>query len=155
MLPQLNFPPYNLRVAQTAGKPVVYDPVRRKEVALTPEEWVRQHTIQYLSVDLGYPLSLIAVEGGLSLNELKKRFDLLLYNADGKAVLLVECKAPGVKITQEVFNQASRYNMIFKVSLLFVTNGMEHYCCQIDHESGKIDFLPSIPHYNTTLIQST
>lgn len=154
MLPQLNFPSYNLRVAQTAGKPVVYDPVRRKEVALTPEEWVRQHTIQYLSVDLGYPLSLIAVEGGLSLNELRKRFDLLLYNTDGKAVLLVECKAPGVKITQEVFNQASRYNMIFKVGLLFVTNGMEHYCCQIDHESGKIDFLPSIPHYTTTLLQS-
>lgn len=148
MLPQLNFPQYDLKLGGTAQKPEVFDPVRRKFVALTPEEWVRQHTLAYLSDDLGYPQSLIAVEGSLTLNDLKKRFDILLYNTNRTPVLLVECKAPGVKITQSVFDQAARYNMAFKVSLLFVTNGLEHYCCQIDHATGTIVFLESIPHYN-------
>ncbi len=153
-MPQLNFPDYDFRIAQTQGRDEIFDPVRRKNVALTPEEWVRQHTIQYLSVDLGYPLSLIAVEGGLTLNELKKRFDLLVYNTTGEPMLLVECKAPGVKITQAVFDQAARYNMAFKVGLLFVTNGMAHFCCQIDHNTGEITFLQSIPQYDKPILHS-
>ena len=154
MMPQLNFPEYPFRIVQNQGRGEIFDPVRRKMVALTPEEWVRQHTIQYLSVDLGYPLSLIAVEGGLSLNDLKRRFDLLLYNTTGQPMLLVECKAPGVKITQAVFDQAARYNMAFKVGLLFVTNGMEHFCCSINHTTGDISFLQSIPQYDKPILQS-
>lgn len=154
MMPQLNFPDYDFRIAQNKGRDEIFDPVRRKMVALTPEEWVRQHTIQYLSVDLGYPTSLIAVEGGLTLNELKRRFDLLVYNTTGEPMLLVECKAPAVKITQAVFDQAARYNMAFKVGLLFVTNGMEHFCCQINHQNGEISFLQSIPQYDKPILHS-
>lgn len=150
MLPQLNFPTYELKLAGSAQKPEVYDPVRRRFVALTPEEWVRQHTIAYLSQDLGYPQSLIAVEGSLTLNDLKKRFDILLYNTKGQPVLLVECKAPNVKLTQAVFDQAARYNMAFKVGLLFITNGLQHYCCSINHNSGEISFLDTIPHFTNT-----
>lgn len=150
MLPQLNFPSYELKLGGSALRPEVYDPVRRRFVALTPEEWVRQHTIAYLSEGLGYPQSLIAVEGSLTLNDLKKRFDILLYNTKGQPVLLVECKAPNVKITQAVFDQAARYNMAFKVSLLFITNGLQHYCCRIDHVNGEVSFLDTIPHYTTT-----
>jgi len=151
MLHQLNFPHYQFKLRETAGKPEVFDPVRRKFVALTPEEWVRQHVIRYLSEDRKYPISLIHVEGGLELNNQKKRFDLLVYNNLGQPQVLVECKAPGVKISQAVFDQAARYNMAFKVSLLFVSNGLEHYCCQVDFEKESITFLNTIPQYNTEI----
>lgn len=147
MLAQLNFPQYNFRLREVAKRPEVFDPARRKFVALTPEEWVRQHVIRFLTDDRQYPLSLIHVEGGLELNSLKKRFDALVYNNAGQPVLLVECKAPGVKLTQAVFDQAARYNMAFKVEYLFISNGLEHYCCQIDFDKENITFLDNVPQY--------
>lgn len=147
MYPVLNFPAYNFRFRETAGRREVFDAVRRKFVALTPEEWVRQHVIRFLADDRKYPLSLIHVEGGLELNNLKKRFDALVYNNLGKPVMLVECKAPSVKISQAVFDQASRYNLAFSVEYLLVSNGMEHFCCHIDFEKQNITFLDSIPLY--------
>lgn len=147
MLHELNFSNYEFRLRENAGKREVFDPVRRKFVALTPEEWVRQHVIRFLNEDRKYPLSLIHVEGGLEINNLKKRFDILVYNNLGKPELLVECKAPSVKISQAVFDQAARYNLAFNVRLLFVSNGIDHYCCQIDFDSNNITFLNSIPLY--------
>lgn len=152
MLPVLNFPQYTFRLKETNGRREVFDPVRRKFVALTPEEWVRQHVIQFLAEDRKYPLSLIHVEGGLELNNLKKRFDALVYNNSGQPTLLVECKAPGVKITQAVFDQAARYNMAFKVEYLLVSNGLEHFCCHIDFDKQSISFLDSIPLYTSQTI---
>lgn len=126
---------------------MVFDPIRRKWVALLPEEWVRQHFIHHLIHDQGCPASLIAVETALVLNELRKRADVLVHDRNGRPVALVECKAPDVKITQATFEQAARYNAVFKVAYLIITNGLQHYCCVVDHETAAVKFLVEIPAY--------
>jgi|TARA_B100000767_G_scaffold30862_1_gene26498 type I site-specific restriction endonuclease len=129
------------------GSRQIFDPVRKKMVKLDPEEWVRQNLIQFLNKDKNYPISLMAVEKGLTVNKLSKRFDILCYNNDSKPLLLVECKAPSVKISQSAFDQISIYNLQFKVPFLLVSNGLEHYCCQLDYEKNSYSFLSEIPDY--------
>jgi type I site-specific restriction endonuclease len=126
----------------------IFDPVRKKMVKLDPEEWVRQNLIQFLNQEKKYPISLMAVEKGLKVNGLSKRFDILCYNNESKPILLVECKAPNVKITQSAFDQISIYNLQFKVPFLLVSNGLEHYCCKLDYEQNTYSFLSVLPDYS-------
>ncbi|MBS1581814.1 MAG: type I restriction enzyme HsdR N-terminal domain-containing protein [Bacteroidetes bacterium] len=125
----------------------VFDPVRKRWVALTPEEWVRQHVLNYLVHELGCPASLISVEHAIALNRLAKRADLVVHDRAARPLLLVECKAPHVPMDQRVLEQVARYNLVFRVPYLFVTNGLVHYACRIDRTSGTVDFLGNIPRY--------
>ena len=145
----LGLPDHGVKLRQGADGTQVFDPIRRKWVALTPEEWVRQHFINHLVHDKGCPASLIAVETALVLNELGKRADALVHAVGGRPVALVECKAPGVRISQSVFEQAARYNIVFKVRWLLVTNGLKHYCCRVDHSKGSVEFVVDIPDHPT------
>lgn len=115
-------------------------------VTLTPEEWVRQNFILYLSTNKGYPLSLMAVEANVNINGLSQRADIVVYNTRRLPALIVECKAPSVKITQSVFEQALRYNIKLQTSLVCVTNGLQHYCAKL-HGGGGYTFLEEIPCY--------
>lgn len=143
---ELNLPFYNITLKEENGKRLIYDDIRKKYLSLTPEEWVRQNFIKYLISEKNVPASLIVIEKGLKLNELSKRTDVLIYK-DASPVLLVECKAPKVKITQDTFDQISRYNLIFKVPYLIVTNGMSHYCCKVDFDKNSYTFLEEIPDF--------
>lgn len=129
----------------------IFDPVRRKNVALTPEEWVRQHLIQYLNESLAYPLSLLSIEKSLTLNGMTKRYDLVAHGDTGFPALLAECKAPDVNITQDTFEQIARYNLILKVEWLVVTNGLETYCARVDLDARSVKFIPQIPRYDEIL----
>lgn len=142
---ELNLPKYQFKLKEADGKIQIFDAFRKKYVVLTPEEWVRQNFLQYLITEKRYAASLIAVEAGLKYNELQKRADILVYDKQGSPFLLVECKAPEVKISQDVFDQVARYNMSFKVTYLVVTNGMDHFCCKMDYEKNSYRFLEEIP----------
>ncbi len=144
-MPALALPDHGVKTKHGPGGVQVFDPIRRSWVALTPEEWVRQHFLNHLVHDLGYPASSIAVERSLVLNGLAKRADILVHDDHGRPLLLVECKAPGVRITQRTFEQAARYNIVFKVGLLVVTNGLVNYCCSIDHATGRYHFMGHLP----------
>lgn len=144
-LPPLALPDHGLKTKHDAAGPQVFDAVRRLWVALTPEEWVRQHFINHLVHDLGYPASRISVERALTLHGLTKRADVVVFGADGSPEVLVECKAPHVRITQRTFEQAAHYNIVLKVGLLMVTNGLQHFSCRIDHRSGTVQFLDHLP----------
>jgi hypothetical protein len=143
----LNLPPYQFKFKETEGRLMIFDSFRKKYVVLTPEEWVRQNFISYLISEKKFPASLIAVEAGLKYNQLQKRADILVYDKQGGPLLLVECKAPEVKITQDTFDQVARYNMTFKVKYLVVTNGMNHFCCQMDYSDNSYVYLKDIPVY--------
>ncbi|MGE5425265.1 MAG: type I restriction enzyme HsdR N-terminal domain-containing protein, partial [Syntrophothermus sp.] len=130
----LNLPSADFRVRNNGNRREIFDPVRKRFVALTPEEWVRQNFIQYLNGIKNYPLSLLGIEIPLVYNGLKKRCDILVCNNSGKPRLIVECKAPEVKISQDVFHQVAIYNMAMNVEFLVVTNGLDHFICRIDHE---------------------
>ena len=143
---QLNLPFYNIASKEENGNHFIFDDIRKKYLRLTPEEWVRQNFVKYLINEKKYPASLIVIEKGLKLNELTKRADVLIYK-NSSPILLVECKAPTVKISQNTFDQISRYNLTFKVPYLMVTNGMSHYCCQIDFENNSYHFLDDIPEF--------
>ncbi|HKK62268.1 MAG TPA: type I restriction enzyme HsdR N-terminal domain-containing protein [Bacteroidales bacterium] len=145
---KLNLPPYEFRVRSEGGKTMIFDPYRKKYLQLTPEEDVRQHFAMYLTKEKGYPVSLMMTEHALKLNEQTRRSDIVIFNRKGEPAGLVECKAPHIKISQKVFDQVSRYNLIFRVKYLFVTNGLAHYCCKVDFEKAEIAFLTAIPHYN-------
>jgi hypothetical protein len=145
---KLNLPSYSIKQKREGGKHYIFDSVRKKYLILTPEEWVRQNFIEYLIQEKGYPKGLIEIEKGLKLNELQKRADALVYQgADPK--VLIEFKAPKVKITQDVFEQIGRYNSIFKVPYLIVSNGLSHYCAKIDFNNNSFEFLEDIPDYNS------
>lgn len=144
---QLHFPAYGFRFKSSENKISIFDPIRKKFIILTPEEWVRQHVIQFLAVEKNYPKSLINVEKVLVLNEMKKRYDLVVFNPDGSIHIIVECKAPQVEITQETFDQIARYNLSLKASYLMVTNGLQHYYCQMDYEKQAYVFLKELPLY--------
>ena len=120
---------------------------RKRWVRLTPEEWVRQHFVHLLTDFKGYPKGLLANEIQLDLNGTKKRCDTVLFNKDLSARMIVEYKAPNIEITQAVFDQITRYNMVLKVEYLIVSNGMRHYCCKIDYNTMQYTFLPDIPSY--------
>ncbi len=142
---ELNFPKYSFRFKSSENKLSVFDEIRKKFVLLTAEEWVRQHVVQFLLQHKNYPKSLINVEKVIKVNDLVKRYDLVVYNPDGSIFLLVECKAPNVKITQETFNQIARYNLVLKAEHLMVTIGLNHYFCQMDFKEQKYVFLEDLP----------
>lgn len=143
----LNLPGAELRIRNKNEKQEVFDCVRKKFVALTPEEWVRQHFVHYLIHQRNVPASLIGVEAALHYHRLKKRSDIVVYGQEGKPCLIVECKAPDVTMTQAVFDQVAMYNMTLKVPFLAVTNGLVHFACHIDQDSGKVVFLKEIPEF--------
>lgn len=143
----LNLPPFDARIDTKEGKHFILDVIRRRYVALTPEEWVRQHFVHYLITYKGFPRTLMANEVQLSLNGTKKRCDTVLYKRDLTAQMIVEYKAPDVKITQAVFDQIGRYNLVLHVDYLVVSNGLCHYCCRMDYEHNSYKFLPDIPAY--------
>ncbi|MCX6229915.1 MAG: type I restriction enzyme HsdR N-terminal domain-containing protein [Bacteroidetes bacterium] len=147
MIP-LDFPAFNFNIRAKERTHEIFDVIRKKYVVLTDEEWVRQHCIAYLIAEKHCPASLIAVEKALLVNGLKKRTDIVVFAKDGSPKLIVECKAPHIEITNDVFDQIARYNMTLKVDYLFVTNGLRHFCCKIDHVKAAYNFLEEVPDYN-------
>lgn len=143
----LNLPDFQVKIAVTDGKKMVFDPLRRKYVALTSEEWVRQHFVHYLIQHKGYPSGLLANEVQLTLNGTRKRCDTVLYDRTRTPRMIIEYKAPTVPITRQVFDQITRYNIVLKVDYLIVSNGLEHYCCKVDYERFCCNFLKEIPDY--------
>lgn len=143
----LNLPSFAAKVKEKDGKLVIFDPVRRKYVALTPEEWVRQHFVNYLVTDKGYPKELLANEVPVKLNGTAKRCDTVAYNRFLAPLMIVEYKAPTIEITSAVFDQIVRYNMALHVRYLTVSNGISHFCCKIDYENLTYSFLEGIPEY--------
>ena len=131
----LNFTKYPFRFKNSENKVSIFDPIRKKFVILQPEEWVRQHCVQFLMEVGGYPKSLINIEKELTINSLKKRYDIVVFNSDGSIHLIVECKAPSININQETFDQIARYNLELNASYLMVTNGLIHYYCQMDFKN--------------------
>lgn len=144
---QLNFPVYNFRFKNSENKVSIFDEIRKKFIILTPEEWVRQHVIRFLLEEKKYPKSLINVEKILKINDLRKRYDVVVFNPDGSIFILIECKAPEIKTAQATFDQIARYNMTLKAQFLMVTNGHNHYFCQMDFENEKYQFLTELPTY--------
>jgi hypothetical protein len=148
----LNFPTYSFRLKNSENKTHIFDVVRKKFVVLQPEEWVRQHCIQYLIQEKNYPISLINVEKVVLINGLKKRYDIAVFDSNGSLVLVVECKAPKVKISQTTFDQIARYNLTLKAHYLMVTNGLNHYFCTMNYNNESFEFLETLPDYNTNKI---
>jgi predicted type IV restriction endonuclease len=151
---QLNFPIYNFRFKNSENKVSIFDEIRKKFFILTPEEWVRQHVIRFLLEEKKYPKSLINVEKILKINDLRKRYDIVVFNPDGSIFILIECKAPEIKTAQATFDQIARYNMTLKAEFLMVTNGLNHYFCQMDFENEKYQFLQELPDYALNSIKN-
>lgn len=145
MYPALNLPSYPLKLKKQSQRTQIFDRIRKKFVVLNPEEWVRQHLIHYLIETKNYPASRIAVESSLRYNEMLRRPDIVYFDAELKPKLIVECKAPEVKITQATFDQIARYNSALKVELLLVSNGLQHFCCRMNYEAESYEFLKEIP----------
>ena len=143
----LNLPTYSPILSPQGDK--IYDPIRKRNIVLTPEEWVRQHIINYLVAHLGYPAGRMAVEKELNYNQLKRRFDILVYDAHLKTYLIVECKAPNVAITQVTFNQIAMYNKMVNAHILVVSNGIKHYCSTFNQQKNCYEFINQIPAYTT------
>ncbi|MDD2617289.1 MAG: type I restriction enzyme HsdR N-terminal domain-containing protein [Bacteroidales bacterium] len=144
----LNLPGFEYKLRKKEGKKFIFDDFRRKFVQLSPEEWVRQHFCHYLIAHKNYPAGRIANECSIRLEGLSKRCDTIVYNAQMEVFMLVEYKAPDVILNQEVFNQIVRYNWVLKAKYLTVSNGMKHYCCRMDYENNKVEFLEEIPDYS-------
>ncbi|MEL1248246.1 type I restriction enzyme HsdR N-terminal domain-containing protein [Flavobacterium helocola] len=145
---KLNFPVYSFRFKNSENKVSIFDEIRKKFILLTPEEWVRQHVVQFLLQDKNYPKSYINVEKLIKINDLSKRYDGVVFQPNGEIFLLIECKAPEVPISQQTFDQIARYNLVLKAKYLMVTNGLNHYFCQMDFENEKYVFLKELPEYS-------
>ena len=145
--PQLNLPNAVLKTKLVEGTTQVFDVVRKKYFKLTPEEWVRQNFIHYLNIEKNYPMGLMGVEKIIKYNNLQTRADIILYNKEGNPTMIVECKAPNVKITQDSFNQIAKYNFKLKVQYLVLTNGIQHFCCQMNYENNTNCFLKEVPAF--------
>ena len=145
---KLNFPIYSFRFKNSENKVSIFDEIRKKFIVLTPEEWVRQHMIQFLLQNMKYPKSFINVEKLIKVNGLSKRYDGIVFQPNGEIFLLIECKAPEVPISQATFDQIARYNLVLKAKYLMVTNGLNHYFCQMDFENEKYIFLKELPEYS-------
>jgi len=148
VLQELNFPKFSFRFKNSENKVSIFDCIRKKFVILQPEEWVRQHCVLYLMQVKNYPISLINVEKELTINDLKKRYDIVIFNPNGSIHLIVECKAPKININQTTFDQIARYNTALNATFLMVTNGLNHYYCQMDFENERYHFLRDIPEYD-------
>lgn len=145
---KLNFPAYNFRFKSSENKVAIFDATRKKFVLLTPEEWVRQHVVQYLLNELDYPKNYLNVEKVIKINGLTRRYDVVVYQPNGEIFLLVECKAPEVPITQSVFDQIARYNLKLDAAYLMVTNGLNHYFCSMDYAAEQYRFLSALPPFS-------
>lgn len=143
----LNLPKITPNIKKTAAGLFIFDSLRRKFVALTPEEWVRQHFVSYLITQKGYRALLMQNEGFIKLNSLKKRCDTVVFDNQLKPLMIIEYKKPDVKITQEVFDQIARYNIVLKVNYLIVSNGISHYCCRMNYETQSVEYISEIPDY--------
>lgn len=144
---KLNFPAYTFRFKNSENKVAIFDVIRKKFIILTPEEWVRQHTVQFLLEKKKYPKSYINVEKLIKVNDTSKRYDIAVFKPNGELFLLIECKAPEVSISQDTFDQIARYNLKLKAEYLMVTNGLNHYFCQMDFENEKYIFLKELPNF--------
>lgn len=144
----LNLPSFEANIVHADNQNQIFDILRQRYVALTPEEWVRQHFIHYLIEQKHYPASLLANEVTICLNGMTRRCDSILYNNAGKPQMIIEYKSPSVRITQKVFSQILAYNNVLKVGYIIVSNGMQHYCCHIDYSTLKATYLQDIPDYN-------
>ncbi len=150
-LPKLSFPAYDFKILSNnlPGQSLkIFDIIRKKYVTLTPEEWVRQHLLHFLVNERKFPQSLLSVEKKVLVNRLFRRTDIVVYSSSLKPLLIAECKAPTVSITQAAFDQAARYNMTLGVSFFLITNGLEIICCTIDHVNQSYQFLKEIPFYD-------
>ncbi len=146
-IPGLKIPTYSFKIKSEEGRSLIFDPFRKKFVRLTPEEWVRMNFAMFLVEDRGFPAGRMVIEQSLKFNQLSKRCDILVYNREMDPLIMVECKAPEVKIGKGVFDQISMYNLTFRVKYLIVTNGLENYFCRINFEDRNIEFLDRIPDY--------
>ena len=146
---RLNLPPYPIKIQEKGEKRQIFDFLRRKWVALTPEEWVRQHFTHFLVEQKNYPQALLANEVELRIGEKRLRCDTLLYNKELRPRMIIEYKAPTIQIQQKTFDQISVYNLLLKVDYLIVSNGLSHYCCKMDYERQSYQFLEDIPDYET------
>ena len=144
---KLNLPNYTFKLKSNENKTLIFDKWRKKYLVLTPEEWVRQHFVQFLIEEKKYPVSLIALEKQLTINNLKKRTDIVIFSSDGTPNIIVECKAPKIKIAQDTFDQIARYNLKLNANYLVVTNGLQHYFCKLDKKNETYIFLEDIPDY--------
>ena len=145
---KLNLPEYDFRIKKEGEKQYIFDAIRKKFIVLTPEEWVRQNFIQYLKKEKNYPENLMAVEKQIIVNGKQRRFDLLIYLRNGQPHLIAEFKAPNVKITQDAFDQVVRYNMALRVERVIVSNGLQHFACEIDYVKNSFSYLPEIPVFS-------
>lgn len=148
MMYELNLPPFDIKLSTRAGRPMVLDDLRRKYVALTPEEWVRQHFVHFLTGHKGYPKAYLANEVELKVGDKRLRCDSVLYNNVLRPRMIIEYKAPTVKIRQAVFDQITAYNFLLKVDYLVVSNGLQHFCCKMDYSGNRYIFLDGIPDYS-------
>ena len=151
---ELNLPPFEKKITQKDNKAFILDVIRRQYVALTPEEWVRQHFVHFLIHYKGFPQSLMANEVQLKFNGMSRRCDTVIYDRTLKPRVIVEYKAPTVNITQQVFDQICRYNMVLQVDYLIISNGISHYCCKLDYITRSYSFLEEVPTYNE-IVSST
>ncbi len=147
IMEKLNLPPYQAKIKTAEGRNRIFDSLRQKFVALTPEEWVRQHFVNFLTEHKGYPKELMANEVQLSLNGMSRRCDTVLYSRQLQPRMIIEYKATNVSITQKVFDQICRYNIVMRVEYLIVSNGLQHYCCRVDYDNNTYEFLSDIPNY--------
>jgi len=145
---KLNLPEYLFKTRIVEAKQEIFDVIRKKYVALTPEEWVRQNVLHYLIYEKKYPALLMAVEKKIQLHRKSKRADIVLYKNSGQAQVIVECKAPDINIKQDSFDQIVRYNMALHVPVLVVTNGLTHYCCRVNYDDMTYQYLETIPDYS-------
>lgn len=148
---KLNLPEYSFRIKTSEGRSFIFDSLRKKFIRLTPEEWVRQNFIQFLIIEKKYPVSLIAVEAGVKVNNNPQRADMIVFDRSGIPVLVAEFKAPEVKISQQTFDQIVRYNMQLKVKFLIVSNGLDHFCCSINYVDNSYAFIAEIPEFTLIL----
>ena len=144
---ELNLPKYDFKIKRLGEKLQIFDAQRRKYVALTPEEWVRQNFIRFLIEEKHFPPALLAVERELTVNGMKKRFDAVLFDKQGKALIIVEFKAPNIALSQAVFDQAAVYNYKLQVDYFLISNGLQHFCCRVDAANSRYEFLPEMPDY--------
>ena len=145
----LNLPKYETKICERDGKLQIFDPLRKNYVTLTPEEWVRQHFVNFLCNCRNFPATLMANEVSITLNGMRRRCDTVIYDKELRPRVIVEYKAPSVKITKEVFSQISRYNLALRVDYLIISNGVQHYCCRMDYGKNSYTFLQDIPEYAT------
>jgi hypothetical protein len=144
---KLNLPPFDYKLQKADGKVWIFDVIRKKYIVLTPEEWVRQHFVHYLITDLKYPKALLKIEGGLTYNQLSKRSDIVVFDREGNPWMIIECKSPAMKLSEDTLHQAAVYNASLRAKYLTVTNGLISLCSSIDWTAGKTVLMDALPPY--------